>query len=44
MTKEKLKELIREYNEGVKELSQLELEHLDFLHEGKKTRSYDSWK
>lgn len=36
MTKETLKRLITEYNEGVKELSQLELEHLDFLHEGKK--------
>lgn len=36
MTKEKLKELLNEFYEGIKELSQLELEHLDFLHEGKK--------
>lgn len=36
MVKEKLKGLLTEYNEGIKELSQYELEHLDFLHEGKK--------
>ena len=44
MVKEKLKDLIKEYNEGIKELSQYELEHLDFFTRRQKTRSYDSRK